>query len=64
MAPEPALTVLSRLLASHRAWTITEAGPVWKAVRPGDRAPRTVTAQSAASLEAKLDQIAEAEHTR
>jgi hypothetical protein len=64
MAPEPALTVLSRLLASHPAWTITEAGPVWRAARAGDREPRTVTAQSAASLEGKLDRLAEAEHTR
>jgi len=35
MAAEPALTVLSRLLAAHRAWTITEAGPRWTASRPG-----------------------------
>jgi hypothetical protein len=61
MAPEPGLTVLSRLLAAHPGWTITEAGPVWEAVRPEPALPCWVTARSAASLEAKLDRLAEAE---
>jgi hypothetical protein len=34
VAPEPALTVLSRLLASHRAWTINGHDPALTAFGP------------------------------
>jgi hypothetical protein len=60
MAPESELTILSRILSSHRAWTITEAGPRFTGTRP-EPMPREVSAETAAGLEAKLDRLAEAE---
>jgi hypothetical protein len=61
VAPESDLTILSRILATHRAWTFTEAGPEWTVTRPAPAVPREVSAGTAAGLEAKLDRLAEAE---
>jgi hypothetical protein len=60
MAPECDLTILSRILATHRAWTFTEAGPAWTVTR-SEPMPCEVSADSAAGLEAKLDRLAEDE---